>query len=502
MKRFIVVIVSLVISMVFAAGNEQIQLISGAMLMVDVPFAIKGCSVSNQEVAKVSILSENQMQVVGGQAGSADIMVTGEKGNLFYTVTVTGDIRGLYRELSVDLDFLPELEITPSGSKVVVKGELSSIAKLEMYERVLNFYKGSVLSLVTFRPKPEVLKQLQNTLEQAGYQLVEDGAAFTPGDLLIKSVGDTVVVSGKVFSPADLGKVSEILDSQSWLTTKSSADGKRVKALMNIEVAPEMLELGAVYVGLDKTQMEQIGMNFMEAGIPITFNANYGGRIDRRFDFHRGGGSYSLGTNLNTVINLIGKNTNSVFRHAGFLSFSSKDQETGRSLHNGGTLKVRLNGTEHSSLESVNYGFTMTVKGGLTGKDTVTMEIEITMSSPVLMENDDYDLKSSTIKTIVVCKLDDTVALGGLKELLQSNGGPDGMPYLRHVPIVNWFVAEKDVSYQDKEFLMLISPQLMTQAKPIELPPSQELRDVEENAVEDLLTGKREQRRWFRWLHW
>jgi len=332
--------------------------------------------------------------------------------------------------------------------------------------------------------------------------MVQEGAAFTPGDLLIKSVGDTVVVAGKVFSPQDLSKITEILESQSWLTTKAGHDNKKVRALLNIEVAPEMLELGAVYVGLDKTQLEQIGMNFMEAGIPISFNANYGGKIDRRFDFHRGGGGYSLNTDLNTVINLLGKNTNSVFRHAGFLSFSSKDQDHGRSLHNGGTLKVRLNGTEQSSLESVNYGFTMTVKGGLTGKDTVTMEIEITMSSPVLMENDDYDLKSSTIKTIVVCKLDETVALGGLKELLQNNGGPDGMPYLRHVPIINWFVAEKDVSYQDKEFLMLISPQLMTQAKPIELPPSQELRDVDENAVEDLLTGKREQRRWYRWLHW
>jgi Flp pilus assembly secretin CpaC len=501
MKRFIIILMGLITSVVFAAGNEQIQLISGAMTMIDVPFAIKACSVSNQEVAKVSVLSEKQMQVVGGQAGSADIMVSGETGNIFYTVTVTGDIRGLYRELSADLDFLPELEITPSGSKVVVKGEISSIPKLDLYQKVLNFYQGSVLNLVVFRPKPEVMKQLQSTLEQAGYVMVKEGAVFTPGDLLIKSVGDTVVVSGKVYSPQDVNKIKDILDSQSWLST-SSSDSRKVRALLNIEVAPEMLELGAVYVGLDKTQLEQIGMNFMEAGIPITFSAGYGGRIDRRFDFHRGGGGYSLGTNLNTVINLLGHNTNSVFRHAGFLSFSSKDQDTARSLHNGGTLKVRLNGTEQGALESVGYGFTLTVKGGLTGKDTVTMEIEVTMSSPVLMENDDYDLKSSTIKTIVVCKLNETVALGGLKELLQNNGGPDGMPYLRHLPIINWFVAEKEVSYQDKEFLMLISPQLMTQAKPIELPPSQELRDVDENAVEDLLAGKRKQRRWFRWLRW
>ena len=198
----------------------------------------------------------------------------------------------------------------------------------------------------------------------------------------------------------------------------------------------------------------------------------------------------------------MGENTNSVFRHAGFLTFKSNDTPVFRELHNGGTLKVRLNGENSGSLSDVNYGFILRIKGGLTGKDKVFMEIEVTISTPILLENGDYDVKTKTVKTTAFCKLDETLALGGIKELLDDVTGPNGLPYLRNVPLVQWFVAEKGNHYSDKQTLLLVSPRLMSKAKPIEIPPAQELRDVEESAQIKLRQGKKEQRRWYEYLRW
>ena len=110
--------------------------------------------------------------------------------------------------------------------------------------------------------------------------------------------------------------------------------------------------------------------------------------------------------------------------------------------------------------------------------------------------------KKQEFKTTAFCKLDETIALGGLKELMDDAVGPNGVPYLRNVPIINWFVAEQNQNYRDKQTLLLISPRLMSQAKPIEIPPAQELRDVDEAAQIKIMKGKKSQRRWFEFFRW
>jgi len=163
---------------------------------------------------------------------------------------------------------------------------------------------------------------------------------------------------------------------------------------------------------------------------------------------------------------------------------------------------VRTNGLNSGSLTSVSYGFQLTIKGGLTGKDSVYMDISVSLSAPVEKPNGDYDVKTQTINTAVFCKLDETVAIGGLRELIRGTSGPTGLPYLRHVPLLNWFFAIQSDNIYDKQSLVLISPRLMSQAKPIEIPPSQELRDTEEEVNIQYREGKKAERRWFEYLRW
>ena len=503
MKKFITVCALCVAAFSsFAAAVQQYNYVAGTLNVLELPFTIRNCRVSNPAVAAVEVIDSNtKLRVVGLKPGMTDIQIAGENMNRTYRITVVSNLYQELTNITADLDAIPEVEANISGNKIVLKGEISNFAHWQMFRKLLPFYKGKVVNLVTFQPKAEVMVLLQKAFTKAGYTLVRENRDLKHGELMVAPAGDVLNITGTVYSQEDIARIEKILNAQTWLSTKKSDEGK-IQAVMNVEVVPEMLEIGAVFVGMEKSQLESIGNNFMKNGIPIDVTAGYGGKLNRNMSVMRGGGSYGISSSLGTVIKFLGENTNSVFRHAGFLTFKSNDTPQFREIHNGGTLKVRVSGDNNGSLQDVAYGFILKIKGGLTGKDRVYMEIEVSLSTPVLLENGDYDIKTKTVKTSAFCKLDETVALGGIKELLDDATGPSGVPFLRNVPIINWFVAEKNNVYHDKQGLVLISPRLMSQAKPIEIPPAQELREVDEAAQLQIRDGQRKQRRWYEFLRW
>ncbi len=487
----------------FAAQTEELHYTVNSLNVVDVPFKVLSCRVGSPDIVGVEVIANGmKLRIAGQKIGTTDLLVAGESQTRNFRISVSHNLKEVMRNITSDLETMPEIEAAISGNKITLKGEVSDIVHWEMLQKLLPFYKGNVVNLVTFQPKAEIMLLLQKSFAKAGYTVVREGTELKHGELVVAPIGDTLNISGTVYSPEDLKRIEGILNAQSWLTTKETTGGKKIRAVMNVEIVPEMLEIGAVYVGIDKTQIETIGNNFLKEGIPFNLTASYGGAIDKNFGPRRGGGSYGISTNLGTVIRLLGENTSSVFRHAGFLTFKSNDTPVFRELHDGGTLKVRVNGIENGSLTDVTYGFILKIKGGLIGKDKVFMEIDVTISTPVLLPNGDYDVKEKSVKTTAFCKLDETIALGGLKELLDDAAGPNGVPYLRNIPIINWFVAEKGNKYQDKQTLLLISPRLMSQAKPIEIPPAQELRDVDEAAQIEIRKGQEKQRQWYEFWRW
>jgi Flp pilus assembly secretin CpaC len=485
-----------------APAVQQLNYVAGSLNVLELPFRVHTCRVSDPSIAAVEVIDNNsKLRIVGLRKGMTDIQVAGE--NIFRTYRIS-IVSNLYQDLNniiADLESIPEVDASISGNKIILKGEISNIIHWQMFRKLVPFYEGKVVNLVTFQPKAEVMVLLQRAFNKAGYTLVRENRELKHGEIMVVPAGDVVNITGTVYSQEDIKRIEKIINAQSWLTTQSNASNK-VQAVMNVDIVPEMLEIGAVFVGMEKSQLESIGNNFMKNGIPINVSANYNGGLNRNMSLVRGGGSYGISSSLGTVIKFLGENTNSVFRHAGFLTFKSNDTPQFREIHNGGTLKVRVSGDNNGSLEDVDYGFILKIKGGLTGKDRVYMEIEVSLSTPVLLENGDYDIKEKSIKTSAFCKLDETIALGGIKELLDNSTGPNGVPFLRNVPIISWFVAEKNDTYHDKQGLVLISPRLMSQAKPIEIPPAQELRDVEESAQIQIREGQREQRRWYEFLRW
>ena len=158
----------------------------------------------------------------------------------------------------------------------------------------------------------------------------------------------------------------------------------------------------------------------------------------------------------------------------------SNSSEEFKTLHEGGTLKVRVYGGAGGTgtLTDVPYGFIMRVKGGLIGSDQVKLDLQIEVSTPALQENNDYDLKQSKVSTTVVAKLGETIALGGMKDMVEESSGPSGIPYLRKVPVLKWFCAETTESLNDSQVLMLVYPQVAGRTPPLKMPPSAETADT------------------------
>lgn len=108
----------------------------------------------------------------------------------------------------------------------------------------------------------------------------------------------------------------------------------------------------------------------------------------------------------------------------------------------------------------------------------VRLNLELEVSTPNLQANGDYDVKQSKISTVIQCKLGETVALGGVRELTEGVSGPSGIPFLRRVPVLNWICAETGESFNDSKILILVYPQVAGKTPALKMPPSAETRNT------------------------
>ena len=187
---------------ILAADVKPLHVQKGSLIVEDVPFKIESISISNQNLLKVEVISENgrQIRISGLETGITDVQVLGGGMSQVYNVTVSDDLRQLYNALKRDLDAVPEIDISINNGKLVLKGELSSITNQELKNKVVKSYGNVILDLTTFRPTPEVMLGLQKNFEQAGFKVVRNTTDSEPGEISITQVGEMLTITGSVGS--------------------------------------------------------------------------------------------------------------------------------------------------------------------------------------------------------------------------------------------------------------------------------------------------------------
>ncbi len=486
-----------------AADATPVTVSVGKMEVLTVPFPVQGFRLADPAVAKVETQGPQQLRVMGLKAGTSDLQVTGEGTvSALFSVTVVENINAVLSAVKRDLDAVPEVDVGINLGRVVLKGEVSNIEHWKYLLKVVELYKDSVANLATFHPAPEVMLGLKAALEKAGLKVADEAApgAAAPGTVQLKFTGNNIFVNGQVYSQKDKDRILQVIEAQNWLTvpqkradgtSAAAADDPRVKALLNLEIVPTMLEMDVVFVGVTDAEEKQIGVNLAKAGLITLNSVSAGFQGDLATESSGWAGTYAINSGLQGALKFFAGDGPGRFQTAGHMTFKN-DAPDWRTYHSGGTLKVRVATRDATSLEDIDYGLIMKVKGGLLDARTAAVDVNLELSYPVPV-GADYDLKRNRIETTVNCPVGQTLVLGGMKSLIEQSS-TEGVPFLRSVPAISWFFSEKNSLKQDSKVLILLSPQIA--GAPREAPPvSLETATVPEEAAKPNAQREREKRK-------
>lgn len=474
------------LSQVRAADATPVSVSVGKMELINVPFPIQGFRMADQSLVKVETLGPQQLRLMGLKAGSTDLQVTGEGSvSALFAVTVLENINAVLAAVKRDLDTVPEVDVTINLGRVMLKGEVSNIDHWKYLQKVVELYRESVANLVSFQPTPEVMLSLKAAFEKAGIKVQDaEGGAMAPGAVSLKFSGNNIFISGSVYSQKDKDRIVQIIEAQNWLTLANKAEEKkdgaavapapadsladvRVKAILNLEVVPTMLEMDVMFVGVTDKEEQQIGVNLAKAGLIVvnSLSAGFQGNLDNNSSGWSG--TYSINSGLAGSLKFFAGNGPGRIQTAGHMTFKN-DAPEWRIYHSGGTLKIKVSSRDVTSLQDIDYGLIMKVKGGLLDSKTAAVDVNLELSYPVPV-GADYDLKRNRIETTLNCPIGQTMVLGGMKSLVEQSS-TEGVPFLRSVPAISWFFSEKDRVQTENKVLILLSPQIAgatTESRPL-----------------------------------
>ncbi len=490
------------------ADATAVSVTVGKMEIVDTPFAVEGFRVANPDVAKVEAQGERRLRVMGVRAGATDLQVTGRGGaTAMFAITVLEDVQAVFGALLRDLDTVPEVELSINLGRVAIRGEVTNIRHWQHLQRVLALYPPQqVANLATFHPAPEVMIALRDALRQTGFTIMdaETKGEPAPGSLRLSYSGNTLFVTGSVYSQAEVARMRQVISAQEWLVLaddEKARDTSKIRAIVQANVVPVMLELDVVFVGVTDEEARQTGVNLAKAGLLVVdgTRAVFEGVIGRRGagETHgQFGGSYRINTGIQGALKFFAGSGPGRFRTAGHMTFRN-DAPEWRTYHSGGTLKVRTATADRVGLDDIDYGLIMKVKGGLTDSRTASLDVEIELSYPTPV-GADYDLKRNKVETSVLCGLGQTLVMGGMNSLIEQTDR-QGVPFLRSIPVIQWLFSEKMEQKQDSTVLILMSPRLL--GAPTETAPTSErtiLADEEsQQSVRDIEKQRRGRKRRF-----
>ena len=504
-----------------AADAKHLRIAIGQMSTVDVAFKIENITISNPDMVGVELVSENgrSISISGKKEGATDIQLLGGGMKQVYKVTVYNDLSEKLKALKRDLDSVPELDISMNNSKLVLKGEISSIANQELKAKVVKAYGNIILDLSTFRPTPEVMIGLQKNFEKAGFKVIRDASNAKQGELSITQVGELLTITGSVYSPEDLKKINSILSAQPWLTVNDkneAGDTSKVQAYVNVQVVPVMLQLDIIHIAVNKTEAQSIGMDwnqFVKGGIGVGSQLLWSvNKVRGESTAKDGQAAFGAGTNdsLSAWLSFFGANGVNRARRAGTLTFMSNDSKESK-MQNGGTLYISSDAVSGSTsqLQDIEYGLILNIKGGLTGADEVAIEIDQELSYPgPISENvaeAKLDLKKFKTSNSFVAKINEPIVLGGLKEWTQKNTATESIPYLRNVPVLKWLIANNTNTFTEEEIMTIVCVREMSKAGEVD-PVAVELEKMkaaEDKALKDYEAGKnKNEGKWYEFWRW
>ena len=506
MKKIILLLVWLCATFVMALESSKISMIVGTSKSITAPFIIDSYKVIPKS-DKVQIeATDSQLRVMANSIGEFLILVEGAGLKKEYSISVKSNLTKTLKQLRTDLDVLTELDVSINEENIVIKGEISNPEHWSFLERVLSSYSGKVINYATFRPTEQTVKNLRKMLKDAGFIFANEGKSPNPGEIAMVLSQDAVTISGELYSNEDVAKMRKILSTQKWLSVDGNSDGAKglVRGIVNLSVVETILQVDIVYVGVSDSDLKRLGT----PGTPsLSFGVDYLYRLLSNRGTERK--TATFGGNMDATVSFLAKNGISRNYNAGHVSFLNNSPEGGK-LHTGGTIYAKVNGIENGSLQNIQYGLTINVKGGLVSATKARLDLDLVNSYLLGASEDSYNLSEDSSRQTIVCELNKTIAIAGYKKIVQDTQ-KSGLPILRNTPVLKWFVSENSTQEGASQLLVLVCPRIqnLSNSPQIEIPLDVETGKTYETARRDAESdldakGRKnpESKSWLDWFRW
>lgn len=461
---------------------EPLSISAGEKRTINLPFRIESCR-SNSSNVRIESISGSTFEISGVTPGRAIVLVVAGGLEKQFDITVFNSTLQTYQELGRLLEELPEVTLQLNDNGLVLRGVITMPRHWRYFRRITEPYKERCRDYVYFRPDARLIESLKKQFADAGFPVSEKSGIEYPGQVAFRVNDSVLTVCGHMLSDENVNDIKNLIAAQEWLNP--DWNGGSFRAVTDLTVAPVQIDVGIVFVGVTRSQLERMG-NSLADGTVLTwdvvawFKMLYGGMPDapKHGGGSRAGTSVQLQSNLRGSLQFFGENGVSDFRDAGHITLSNNDKEGG-SFENGGSRQVMVYGSDSADLKEIDFGLKYKVKALLLGNDMVKLDLDLERSLAPIKEDKDYVQRKSKTKTSLVCPLGKTVVIAGQKEMTFSKSGPTGYAFLRHIPILNWFAAYDEDSGEQVQMLILVSPELMKQNVQLTKRPSDETAGLE-----------------------
>ncbi|MCI5778552.1 MAG: type II and III secretion system protein [Lentisphaeria bacterium] len=485
--------------------SEPLSITSGEKRVINLPFTIESCK-SNSANVKIEAVNGSSFEISGVTPGKAVVTVVAGGLEKEFNVTVFNSTLQTYQELGRLLEEIPEVTLELRDDGLTLIGAIANPGHWKYFRRIMAPFAERCHNYVVFQPDAQLIENLKKQLGEAGFPVVKNGATPNPGELAFQLSGGVLMISGDLLSEESIKKAQRILASQEWLNPEWN--GNNFRAETDLHVAPSQIDLGIVFVGVTRNQLERLG-NSSANGTVLSwdvigwFKALYGGSPDA-FSSHGDqhvGGSVLLQSNLKGSLMFFGDSGISDFRDAGHVTLTNNSKEDAV-FENGGTRNVMVYGSESADLKEIEFGLKYKARALLLEGNMVKLNLDLERSLPPVKVDNDYVQRKSKTKTELLCPLGKTAVIAGQKELTFTKNGPAGYAFLRHVPVLNWFFSFEEDQGEEVQILVLVSPELMHQNVQMASRPSAETATLEKDVFTDVdsrnqAAREKEQRNWF-----
>ncbi len=344
------------------------------------------------------------------------------------------------------------LELSKRNGVIYVKGKVISGRAWNDLDRILSEATNAGLARnnAIFVPSNECITELEQILQEAGYECV-DTQDVEFGQLNLKMTSSALILTGEVGSDAEKNEVLDILHSQKWLTSNTASNQGQLTWREKIDVIPSAITVDIAFVGITRGDAENFGLGDKEGpalGINLkrVYDAIFSRSAERSTQF--------TGT-LEATLKLLASNNISRSYKAGTVKFL--DNTKGK-IHIGGTQYLM----NRDQMKEIEYGFILEVSGQLINKKYVKLTCDLENS----YMKDENEKKQEGSNTTYICRLDQTNFLGGFKSTTDSWKN-SGVPYLRNIPVVKWFVGNDSGDQSDIQLIVLAYPHISNEPIPI-----------------------------------